>query len=253
MRSSSNVCEWVTANPPASKPAKTGLIQVRPICSSMDSETFAELIVSERDILKQAISMAKSLLGVTEETGQVFLRIPRSQLSARDALALHLIGQYFLKEMGKAESSRVSLSDLVKRALVDHNIASARLAELANAGWITRTAKGEFDVNPHMLNGLLGEIQASKGKVSPEPQTPANQVKKSATVELPRGASEAILFVLGSEWGKQPRDWKEIRDEMRRNGLHFSEGSISGTLTLLTQSHRLRRMREGRFYKYVLA
>ncbi len=223
----------------------------------MNSDILRDLVVSDRDILREAAVKAKPLIAITEETGEIFLRVPRTQLGAKDALALYLVGQYFLRAMEKADTSRLSVTDLAKKALVDNNIASARLAELASAGWVTRTGKGEYEVNPHVLNSLLDEIQASKN-VMPLTQTSDSNLEKASHSEvakpsgIPKGATEAILFVLGTDWGNKPRDWTEIRDELRRQGRHFSQGSLSGTLTLLTQSHRVRRIREGRFYKYVL-
>ena len=64
--------------------------------------------------------------------------------------------------------------------------------------------------------------------------------------------TDSILYALGTKWGKTPRDWGEIAEALKQNALHYSKGSITGTLTLLTQSGKIRRIKAGHSYKYVL-
>jgi len=64
------------------------------------------------------------------------------------------------------------------------------------------------------------------------------------------GCSDAIRTLLQTEWGEQPRSMVEIRKALEANALYFSKGTLSGTLTLMTQSGHLRRFKKAGSWVY---
>jgi len=120
-----------------------------------------------------------------------------------------------------------------------------------------------FEINPYVLNEALDEIISSRRKSDLAQPMPTDSVRGSPgqeqteeTGDFPmigkgKSLTDTIVEIMKSDWGKNPRDWTEIQQVLKHNALHYSQGSVTGTLTLLTQSGRLRRIKNGRSYKYV--
>jgi len=225
------------------------------------TEIFDSLLVTEKELLQEAVLKAKELIGIEEKTGQVIFRLPKDSLGQKQVVALYLIGQYFAKQMNKADSSSLSIEILADRTGIDNNTLAGRLSELVKAGWARRLGKARYEINQFSLNPILDEVATSRRKS--ELFQPASHLTEDTTPEevkqrqsLPsisksKGLTDAILNLLQTEWGRTPREWGDISEALKRNALHYSKGSVTGTLTLLTQSGKLRRIKEGRSYKYV--
>lgn len=228
----------------------------------MSTEMFKELLVTEKDLLKDAVAKARELIGIEEKTGRVILRVPRGSLGQRQVAALHLIGQYFAKQMELADSASLSLDDLSERSGIDSNTLSGRLSELVKVDWVHKLGKAKFEINQYLLNDLLDEIISSRRKselaqplsqdVVPQSLSEGPNSHQLPTISKGKGLTDTITHLMSTSWGKTPRDWSEIHEALKRNALHYSKGSLTGTLTLLTQTGRLRRIKEGRSYRYVV-
>ena len=73
------------------------------------------------------------------------------------------------------------------------------------------------------------------------------------SIEKPSGVQDAILKVVSTPWGKsRPRTPREIDAVLKNNAVHLSNGSLTGSLTLLVQSGKLRRLKVGSTYAYTL-
>ncbi len=228
----------------------------------MSKEVLKELVVSEEDLLGEAVVKAKGLLAIEDRTGNVILRVPRSSLTARDMVGLHLIGRYFASQMGKVKSSSMSLSELANAINLEPNAISPRLSEMVGSGWVSRVGRAEFAANPYLVSSLLDEIVSSHGKLlkAPEsyalastPQAGDSQPEAYPDIGKLDNLTDAIVQLLGTPWGKNGRDWKEIREALKHNAMLFSVGSVTGTLTQLIQSRKVRRSKEGRAYRYLPA
>lgn len=227
------------------------------------TEIFKSLLVTEKELLQDAVSKAKELIGIEEKTGQVILRVPKEALGQKQLVALYLVGQFFAKQMNKADSPSLSIEDLVDKTGIDNNTLAGRLSEFVKSGWAKRLSKARYEINQYSLNPILDEIAISRRKSELFQPTASNFTENTSalseveqrqsfpTVSKSKGLTDAILNILNTEWGKTPREWGEISEALRRNALHYSKGSVTGTLTLLTQGGKLRRIREGRAYKYI--
>lgn len=228
----------------------------------MSTEIFESLLVTEKELLQDAVSKAKELIGIEEKTGQVILRVPKEALGQKQLVALYLIGQYFAKQMNKTDSSSLSIEDLADKTGIDNNTLAGRLSELVKTGSAKRLGKARYEINQFTLNPVLDEIGTSRRKsellqpTSPLAEDTCAHSEMEGRQSLPsisksKGLTDAILTLLQTDWGKTPREWGEISEALKGNALHYSKGSVTGTLTLLTQSGKLRRIKEGRSYKYV--
>lgn len=228
------------------------------------TEMFNPLLVTEKELLQEAISKAKEFIGIEEKTGQVIIRVPKESFGLKQLVALHLTGQYFANQMKKVDSASLTIEDLVERTSEDNNTLAGRLSELVSSGWARRLGKARYEINQFSLNPILDEISMSKRRsellqpsISPSQDETSTHTDTNLRQSLPsisksKGLTEAILNLLQTDWGKTPREWGEITEALKRNALHYSKGSVTGTLTLLTQSGRLRRIKEGRSYKYII-
>ena len=227
----------------------------------MSAELFKDLLVTENDLLQNAVAKAKDLIGIEEKSGRVILRVSRPSLGQRQVVALYLTGQYFAKQMNKATSASLSITELEGLTGIDPNTLAGRLSELVKDEWARRLDRARYEINQFSLNAILDDITAFKRKseflrpTETQPSDEANQ--QSVSISFPvvpktKHLTDSILYALGTKWGKTPRDWGEIAEALKQNALHYSKGSITGTLTLLTQSGKIRRIKAGHSYKYVL-
>jgi hypothetical protein len=227
---------------------------------NMSADIFKDLLVTEKDLLRDAVAKARDLIGIEEGTGRVVFRVPRESLGQRQLIALQLAGQYFAKQMDKVDSASLSISELSSRTGIDPNTLAGRLSELVKADWARRLDKARYEINQFSLNPILDEIAGFKRKseflqpiderASERPTEPRDE-GSFPVVPKSKRLTDSILHLLETEWGKTPREWREINEALKRNALHYSKGSITGTLTLLTQSGKIRRVKEGHSYKYV--
>lgn len=65
--------------------------------------------------------------------------------------------------------------------------------------------------------------------------------------------SEAVISLLSTDWGKNPRTIGELREGMEANAVFFPKTTLSGVLVWLTKKGDLRRWKDPkRGYQYVL-
>src|SRR3989454_5499900 len=118
----------------------------------MSKEILKELVVSEEELLAEAVGKAKGLIAIEGKSGKVIVRVPKASLSARGLVGLHLTGRYFANKMGKSQSAHMSASELSAATGIEASTVSARLTELVDAGSVQRMGKGEFAINPYLMN-----------------------------------------------------------------------------------------------------
>ena len=65
--------------------------------------------------------------------------------------------------------------------------------------------------------------------------------------------SEAVLKLLESDWGKEPRTLPELVDALKANALHYPSTTLSGVLTWLTKKGKVKRWKTDKGYVYAYA
>jgi hypothetical protein len=67
------------------------------------------------------------------------------------------------------------------------------------------------------------------------------------------GCSEAILQLLASDWGKQPRSLPELGEALKANAVYYPSTTVSGVLSWLLRKNKIKRWKTDKGYVYVLA
>jgi hypothetical protein len=217
-----------------------------------EKEILSELVISEADVLKNIVVKAKTLFAIDDKSGRVIFRVPRSKLGARESISLILAGRYFAFKLEKSTTDSASLEELVRETGLDPKTLSARLSELVSDGWAERTGRGEFRVNYPLIETILDSVGLpdSNNTNSVATLEPTDQLP---TIERASGLNDAITKVLATSWGRtRPRSWNEIDNALKNNALHFSKGSLTGSLTYLVKAARLRRVGMSGVYGYTL-
>jgi len=78
--------------------------------------------------------------------------------------------------------------------------------------------------------------------------------KAYPTISQTKKCSEAILDLLQTDWGKEPRTLAELKEGMAANAIRFPSSTLSGTLNWLVKKGKLRRWRgENGRYQYTIS
>lgn len=64
---------------------------------------------------------------------------------------------------------------------------------------------------------------------------------------------QAIVELLSSNWGNIPRTTGEIKEALEMNAIYTSRSSIPATVNQLVKSKKLRRLKKGELFAYVVA
>ena len=81
--------------------------------------------------------------------------------------------------------------------------------------------------------------------------------KEPTLLEFPKiirtnKCGEAVVALLSTDWGKNPRSISELREAMEANAIFFPKTTLSGVLVWLVKKGRLRRWKDKkRGYLYV--
>ena len=67
------------------------------------------------------------------------------------------------------------------------------------------------------------------------------------------GCSEAVLQLLASDWGKQPRSLPELGEALKANAVYYPSTTVSGVLAWLVRKNKIKRWKTDKGYVYVLA
>ena len=65
--------------------------------------------------------------------------------------------------------------------------------------------------------------------------------------------SEAVLQLLGTDWGRQSRTLTELGEALKANALHYPSTTLSGVLAWLIRKNKIKRWKTDKGYVYVLA
>jgi hypothetical protein len=92
-------------------------------------------------------------------------------------------------------------------------------------------------------------------KTEAQPKSvPEESAQAFPKITAPRNCEEAILGILGTDWGKwRPRTVEELKKTMRMNDLKYSGRVLSATLKALVSKRMVRRWNTNTGFVYILA
>ncbi len=101
---------------------------------------------------------------------------------------------------------------------------------------------------PCLMKNVLKAFESTK--TGEETLQAANPFHPSVSAS---SCSEAVLQLLASDWGKQPRTLPELREAMKANAIYYPSTTLSGVLSWLIRKNKIKRWKIDKSYVYVLA
>jgi hypothetical protein len=88
-------------------------------------------------------------------------------------------------------------------------------------------------------------------QAKPSSEEPAQTFPK---IVAPVNCEEAVLRILGTDWGKwRPRTIEELKEAMKANGLKYSDKVLSEAFEMLARKGMLHRWKTNTGFVYILA
>jgi hypothetical protein len=100
---------------------------------------------------------------------------------------------------------------------------------------------------PQLMETVSKAFESTKNK---ETAQPTGSVYPSVSAS---GCSEAVLQLLASDWGKQPRSLPELGEALKANSVYYPSTTVSGVLSWLVRKNKIKRWKTDKGYVYVLA
>jgi hypothetical protein len=101
---------------------------------------------------------------------------------------------------------------------------------------------------PRLIENILKAFKETKSR--DKTSQAANPVFPSISVS---NCSEAVLQLLDSNWGNEPRTLPELREALKANAVYYPSTTMSGVLTWLVRKNKIKRWKTDKGYVYVLA
>jgi hypothetical protein len=101
---------------------------------------------------------------------------------------------------------------------------------------------------PQLMETVSKAFESTK--TAKETEQPASSVYPSVSAS---GCSEAVLQLLASDWGKQPRSLPELGEALKANAVYYPSTTVSGVLSWLIRKNKIKRWKTDKGYVYVLA
>jgi hypothetical protein len=118
---------------------------------------------------------------------------------------------------------------------------------------IRGSSKGEIlqkmDDALALLEGAMEKLETKKIAMITAPTA----VEVPHISPPPTSCRDAIVKLLSTEWGKEPRTLSEIMDAMKINGIYFTKARVASDLLTLTRSGITRRLKTEAGFAYILA
>jgi hypothetical protein len=100
---------------------------------------------------------------------------------------------------------------------------------------------------------MLPSLMASVSKAFELAKTDkpiSNGASSTYPVVSGSNCSEAVLKLLESDWGMEPRTLSELVDALKSNTLHYPSTTLSGVLAWLTKKGKVKRWKTDKGYVY---
>jgi hypothetical protein len=117
--------------------------------------------------------------------------------------------------------------------------------------WKGRWKGGEITIEADSFDQLSAGIKMILANSDIDEISSANEGGNIPQILRVKGCSESIKTLMETDWGKSPRLMAEVQKALEANGLFFSKGTLSGTLTVMVKKGFLRRSKEGGRWKYL--
>jgi len=101
---------------------------------------------------------------------------------------------------------------------------------------------------PQLMETVYKAFESNKNKEKTSQPTSSVYPTISAS-----SCSKAVLKLLSSNWGKQPRSLTELGEALKANTIYYPSTTVSGVLAWLIRKNKIKRWKTDKGYVYVLA
>jgi hypothetical protein len=101
---------------------------------------------------------------------------------------------------------------------------------------------------PKLMENVLKAFERTKTSEE-APQADSSDVPSISA----SSCSEAVLQLLTSDWGRQPRTLTELGEALKANAVYYPSTTLSGVLAWLVRKNKIKRWKTDKGYVYVLA
>jgi hypothetical protein len=101
---------------------------------------------------------------------------------------------------------------------------------------------------PQLMENVLKAFE--KTKTQEQNSQAASPVYPSISAS---SCSEAVVQLLSSDWGRQPRTLPELGEALKANAVYYPSTTMSGVLSWLVRKNKIKRWKTDKGYVYVLA
>jgi len=146
-----------------------------------EKQILSSLLTDESETLNRLVVKAQRVFKINKKTGEVLLLPPRSKLTDKQLIAVHLLGKYFASKLELSPTDSLSFDELKKLTSLEESSISARVSELRKDGLAETGERGVYRINYQSLESfgpLLEEIENSVTGFSP-----ASSEQKGSTGE----------------------------------------------------------------------
>lgn len=229
-----------------------------------DKEVLSALLTDPKETLKRLVTKAERVFKIDRESGAVVLLPPKTRLTDRQLIAIHLLGRYFASKLELAQSDTLSIEQLQKLTQLEEGSLSARLSELKKEGLVEGAERGSYRVayqNLETFGPVLEEMERNTtGSLRPGLPKTISVTEEPASINLATFTDpDAIVLTLRANQAFPPEDrWlthDEIIDWARDHGSLMRASTVT-KYTLpqdLTLKPFLVRKKEGKRRLYQLS
>lgn len=118
--------------------------------------------------------------------------------------------------------------------------------------WRGRWKGGEIVIEAETMEVLNSELEKLFASAGSSPSLSQTSSRAFPLLPAGLGCSQAVLTLLGSEWGTQQRSMAEIKKALEANALFFSKGTLSGTLAFLAKRGDITRTKSAGNWIYII-
>ncbi len=101
---------------------------------------------------------------------------------------------------------------------------------------------------PGLVTNILEAFKSTKNV-----RTASKSIASTYPSISSSSCSDAVLQLLNTDWGKQPRTSTEFGEALKANALHYPSTTLSGVLVWLVRKNKIKRWKIDKGYVYVLA
>lgn len=129
-----------------------------------EKEIISKLFVREEDTIKKLGKIVTSLnkfIKIEESTGKVFFS--DKKFSIEEKIFFVLIGKYLYDRVKKEGDGELELASIAKSVEKPITTLPLLIQRLINAGFITRTSRGNYKINYYKIEEFLEKLEKRKG------------------------------------------------------------------------------------------